>query len=119
MSGLEIFIWIVQAVCAVLMVVLILLQHGKGADMGVSLGTGSAGSLFGPTGGVTFLSRATAILAAIFFASTFLLVYLGNNPAKENGASVLEKTANTPSQSPRSAPSAPAPQAPVNQIPGV
>ena len=46
----------------------VLLQHGKGADMGAAFGSGSSGSLFGAAGSANFLSRTTAILAAVFFA---------------------------------------------------
>ena len=56
----------------------ILLQHGKGADMGAAFGSGSSGSLFGAAGSANFLSRTTAILATVFFASSLGLTYLAS-----------------------------------------
>ncbi len=55
------------------MIVLVLLQHGKGADMGAAFGSGASGSLFGATGSANFLSRSTGVLAAVFFASTLAI----------------------------------------------
>ncbi len=60
---------------AVAIVILVLVQHGKGADMGAAFGSGSAGSLFGSSGAGTFLSKATATLAALFFVTSLLLTY--------------------------------------------
>ena len=61
---------ILQILSAVIMIGLVLLQHGKGADMGASFGSGASGSLFGATGSANFLSRSTAICATVFFAAT-------------------------------------------------
>ena len=61
---------------------LVLLQHGKGADMGASFGSGASGSLFGASGSANFLSHLTAILATIFFASTLALTWLGSYHAR-------------------------------------
>ena len=66
---------IVHVIVAVSIVVLVLLQHGKGADMGAAFGSGSAGSLFGASGAANFLSRATGVCAAIFFATCLALTY--------------------------------------------
>jgi preprotein translocase subunit SecG len=77
---------------ALAMIGLILVQHGKGADMGAAFGSGSAGSLFGASGSANFLSRTTAVLAAVFFACTLLLAYFGHaRPA--GGGSLLERAA--------------------------
>ena len=65
-------------------VVLVLLQHGKGADMGAAFGSGSAGSLFGSAGAANFLSRTTAVLAAVFFATSLGLTYF-SSPSKSGG----------------------------------
>lgn len=70
--------WVIQIISAVAIIILVLLQHGKGADTGATFGSGSSGSLFGATGSANFLSRATAILAAIFFLTTFGLVYMSS-----------------------------------------
>jgi len=83
----------VQMVSAIAMVGLILVQHGKGADMGAAFGSGGSGSLFGASGSANFLSRTTAVLATIFFASTLALAYFGAlRPAAPSG-SVLENAA--------------------------
>ena len=84
----------VQMLTALSMIGLILVQHGKGADMGAAFGSGSSGSLFGASGSANFLSRTTAVLAAVFFACTLLLAYFGNLRAPESG-SVLERAAVT------------------------
>jgi len=82
----------VQMLTALAMIGLILIQHGKGADMGAAFGSGSAGSLFGASGSANFLSRTTAVLAAIFFACTLLLAYFSHaRPA--GGGSLLERAA--------------------------
>ena len=82
----------VQMLTALAMIGLILIQHGKGADMGAAFGSGSSGSLFGASGSANFLSRTTAVLAAVFFVATLTLAYFGNaRPA--NSGSVLESPA--------------------------
>jgi preprotein translocase subunit SecG len=63
---------------AVTLCVLVLLQHGKGADMGAAFGSGSSGSVFGASGSANFLSRSTAILAVVFFLGSLGLTYLGS-----------------------------------------
>jgi preprotein translocase subunit SecG len=98
----------VQMITALIMIGLILVQHGKGADMGAAFGSGGSGSLFGASGSANFLSRSTAVLAAVFFACTLLLAYFGN-ARPQTGTSVLEGAAIT----------APAPAASgAAQIPG-
>ena len=84
----------VQMISALVMIGLILVQHGKGADMGAAFGSGGSGSLFGATGSANFLSRTTGIMAALFFACTLLLAYFGNAQPR-TGTSVLEGTAIT------------------------
>ena len=64
------FLFILQVLSAMAMIGLVLIQHGKGADMGASFGSGASGSLFGATGSANFLSRSTAICATVFFATT-------------------------------------------------
>ncbi|HWI84327.1 preprotein translocase subunit SecG [Ramlibacter sp.] len=103
----------VQMLTALGMIGLILIQHGKGADMGAAFGSGSSGSLFGASGSANFLSRTTAVLAAVFFACTLLLAYFGNLRAPESG-SVLDRAA-TSAPAPAAAPAASGAAA---QIPG-
>jgi preprotein translocase subunit SecG len=83
----------VQMITAIAVIGLILVQHGKGADMGAAFGSGGSGSLFGASGSANFLSRTTAVLATVFFACTLMLAYFGNvRPATSSG-SVLEGAA--------------------------
>ena len=81
-------ILVLHILAAVSVVVLVLLQHGKGADMGAAFGSGSAGSLFGSAGAANFLSRSTAALAAVFFASSLGLAYLATTKPREAGSVV-------------------------------
>ena len=83
----------VQMLTAVVMIGLVLVQHGKGADMGAAFGSGGSGSLFGASGSANFLSRTTGVLAAVFFASTLALAYFGNAQPRTSGSSVLEGAA--------------------------
>jgi preprotein translocase subunit SecG len=119
MSFLMTVILVVQMMSALAMIGLILVQHGKAADMGAAFGSGGSGSLFGATGGANFLSRTTAVLAGVFFVCTLLLAYLGNNRPAAASGSVLEGAAvsapaapaadnSTASQIPGNAPAAPA-----------
>ncbi|MEI7786751.1 MAG: preprotein translocase subunit SecG, partial [Betaproteobacteria bacterium] len=68
----------VQILSALAMIGLILIQHGKGADMGAAFGSGTSGSLCGASGSANFLSRSTSALAAVFFVSTLALAYFGS-----------------------------------------
>ena len=98
----------VQMLTALGMIGLILIQHGKGADMGAAFGSGGSGSLFGASGSANFLSRTTAVLAAVFFVCTLALAYFGNlRPAASSG-SVLEGAAVVTPAAPAAAPAAPA-----------
>ena len=80
----------VQMLSAVAMMGLILIQHGKGADMGAAFGSGGSGSLFGATGSANFLSRTTAVLATLFFVCTLLLAYFGMARTEAPSGSVLQ-----------------------------
>jgi preprotein translocase subunit SecG len=82
----------VQMLTALGMIGLILVQHGKGADMGAAFGSGSSGSLFGASGRANFLSRTTGVLATVFFVATLALAYFGNVRPAGSG-SVLETPA--------------------------
>jgi preprotein translocase subunit SecG len=92
---------------AIAIIGLVLLQHGKGADMGSGFGGGASSSLFGATGSANFLSRATAVLATVFFLTSLGLAYLATNRS-EGGAGVMDAVKQQPA-----APSAPAPQRPA------
>lgn len=80
----EILVWTAHVTLAIVLIVLVLLQHGKGADMGAAFGSGSAGSLFGASGSANFLSRSTAVVATLFFISSMSLTYLSTNQTKSD-----------------------------------
>lgn len=86
---------VLQILSALIMIGLVLVQHGKGADMGASFGSGASGSLFGASGSANFLSRSTAVCAAVFFSCTLVLAYFGNHRALADSSqgSVLDRAA--------------------------
>jgi preprotein translocase subunit SecG len=106
MNNLHAIIIVIQVVAALMIIGLVLLQHGKGADMGAAFGSGASGSLFGASGSSNFLSRFTGIAAAVFFAATLALSFIGSRPASSSGAGVMDQVT-TPAK-----PAAPAPGTP-------
>jgi preprotein translocase subunit SecG len=88
----ETIVWVIHAVTAVVLIGLVLMQHGKGADMGASFGSGSAGSLFGSSGSANFLSRSTAVAATVFFITSMTLTYLYSNPSSQSGVMAQQST---------------------------
>lgn len=126
---------VVQVLSALTIIGLVLLQHGKGADMGAAFGSGASGSLFGASGSSNFLSKSTGVAATIFFCATLALAYISNKPGTGTGgvmenlpaAPASTNAVPTPTQPPAGAASAPAPAgvpatapapaAPANQIP--
>ena len=78
----EFLVWIVHILVASAVVGLVLLQHGKGADMGAAFGSGSSGSLFGASGSANFMSRATAVLATLFFITSLGLTYFSSQKSE-------------------------------------
>ena len=81
-------LFILQVLSAMAMIGLVLIQHGKGADMGASFGSGASGSLFGATGSANFLSRSTAICATVFFATTLGMSVLSTGRGTVGGAEI-------------------------------
>lgn len=71
----ETLLWVLHGLVSLTVIGLVLLQHGKGADMGAAFGSGSSGSLFGASGSANFLSRATAIAVTVFFLTSMGLTY--------------------------------------------
>jgi len=121
---------VLHILVALAIIGLVLLQHGKGADMGSGFGGGASGSLFGATGSANFLSRTTAVLAAVFFILSLALAYTATRKPAEEGGGVIDvirqreqppaqpaKPAAAPetNSAPQSQPSAPA--APEKQVP--
>jgi len=84
-TSLATLVMIVQVISALIIVGLVLLQHGKGADMGASFGSGASGSLFGATGSSNFLSKSTAVAVVVFFVATLILTSFGANKAPSVG----------------------------------
>lgn len=106
-------VFVLHIVAAISIVVLVLLQHGKGADMGAAFGSGSAGSLFGSAGAANFLSRTTAILAAVFFLTSLGLTYF-SAPSRSGGVTQQLSMPAAPAVNPATIkPAAPAPSAPA------
>jgi preprotein translocase subunit SecG len=97
-------------------IALVLIQHGKGADMGAAFGSGSSGSLFGSSGSANFLSRTTAVLAAIFFMTSLSLSYIATNRPRAGGSVMERVKAQTPA-SQTTAPVAPAADSKAKEIP--
>jgi preprotein translocase subunit SecG len=136
MNSLFNLVIVVQVVSAISIIGLVLLQHGKGADMGAAFGSGASGSLFGATGSSNFMSKSTGVAAAIFFSATLALAYISANRGGEVSGGVMDKALptapapapatsssgipNAPAAAP-AAPAAPAPapasSAPANSIP--
>ena len=81
----ETVILIFHVLAALCVIGLVLLQHGKGADMGAAFGSGSAGSLFGSSGSANFLSRTTGVLAAVFFVTSLGLTYVSSHKGRSEG----------------------------------
>jgi preprotein translocase subunit SecG len=118
MSFIVTIILTVQMLSALAMIGLILVQHGKGADMGAAFGSGGSGSLFGASGSANFLSRTTAILATVFFVCTLALAYFGNLRPASSGSVLEGASVVAPAAAPVAAESAPAaPATGAAQIP--
>jgi len=118
-------ILIVDVIVALCIIGLVLLQHGKGADVGAAFGSGSSGSLFGASGSANFLSRTTAVLAVIFFITTFALAYLVTNKPRTGGGVMdsvkeqreLERQSPAPQAAPDAAKSDDAAKSKANEVP--
>lgn len=123
MGYLESILLVLYILVAVTLCVLVLLQHGKGADMGAAFGSGSSGSVFGASGSANFLSRSTAVLAVVFFLGSLGLTYLGSTRVAPRelmdqgvmGTPPATKATDVPVPS---TPATPAPAAPAGAAPG-
>ena len=107
---------VLHVLVALAIIGLVLLQHGKGADMGSGFGGGASGSLFGATGSANFLSRTTAVLAAIFFILSLALAYVATRRPAEEGGGVIESIRSKQQEKP-AAEQKPAPQSPAQDVP--
>jgi preprotein translocase subunit SecG len=127
MNALFTFIVVVQVLSALAIIGLVLLQHGKGADMGAAFGSGASGSLFGATGSSNFLSKSTGVAAAIFFSATLALAFVGNKRTSVSSgvmenlpavpAAPVAPVANTPAQATPVTPAPSGSAGQANQIP--
>lgn len=127
MSSLFNLVIVVQVVSAIAIIGLVLLQHGKGADMGAAFGSGASGSLFGATGSSNFMSKSTGVAAAIFFSATLALAYISTHQANNVSGGVMDKAVPAapaapavpaaPGAAPATAPAAPAASAPASTPP--
>jgi len=113
---LRIALTVIQVLSAVLIMALVLLQKGKGADAGAGFGAGASGTVFGARGARTALSRATAILAAVFMINSLALAYMGTRAPTEQPKTLLDQAA-TPETTTAPAPAVGAPPAPAAQTP--
>jgi preprotein translocase subunit SecG len=123
----EVLILVVHVIAALGIIALVLLQHGKGADMGAAFGSGSSGSVFGSAGSANFMSRTTAILAVIFFISSIGLTVVASRKTADKGLMTKDvptqpadpaQSQSLPAQIPASPLTAPAPVVPVPGLPG-
>ena len=118
MSGMWTNVLIVAHVITALAIIgLVLLQHGKGADMGSGFGGGASSSLFGATGSANFLSRTTAVLATLFFLLSLALAYVATKKPVEAGGGVMDAVKEQPAKKDEKKPAAEEskPQAPATQ----
>lgn len=111
MNSLQNLVVLLQVISALAIIILVLLQHGKGADMGAAFGSGASGSLFGATGSSNFMSKSTGVAAAIFFTSTLVLANFASQRDSAVSGGIMERAAapvTGPAAIPGAAPSAPA-----------
>ena len=116
----EMLILVVHVIAALGIIGLVLLQHGKGADMGAAFGSGSSGSVFGASGSANFLSRTTAVLAAVFFISSIGLTVVLSKKTEHKGvmAQPVEPSPSLPAQIPVPPAQVPASNVPVPTLQG-
>ena len=100
----ETLILVLHVLAALTIIGLVLLQHGKGADMGAAFGGGASGSLFGATGSSNFLSRTTAILATIFFVTSLGLTWFSAHKTDSRGVMATQPASQAPATTPVTVP---------------
>lgn len=101
----ELLVWTLHVLAAIGIITLVLLQHGRGADMGAAFGSGASGSLFGATGSANFLSRTTAVLATLFFLTSLGLTYFSAQKVEASKILPVAGQSTTPSAAVPAAPS--------------
>ena len=108
---------IVHVLIAFLIVGLVLLQRGKGADAGTGFGAGASGTVFGARGSATFFSRATAVLATLFFVTSLALAFLSTQ--RSTVPTSLLQSGSAPTSAPASTPAPAAPAQPAGELPAL
>ena len=109
----ETLVLVIHVLVAIAIIGLVLLQHGKGADMGAAFGGGASGSLFGSTGSANFLSRTTAVLATIFFVSSLALTWFSAHRTDAKGVMGPQPASQAPATVPGPTTPVPAPEKPA------
>ncbi len=109
----ETLLLVFHVTAALAIIGLVLLQHGKGADMGAAFGGGASGSVFGSTGSANFLSRATAILATVFFLTSMALTWFYAHKGGSKGIMTAPVTQQAPSTAPATQIPVPSPDKPA------
>ena len=108
----EVLVIVVHVIAALGIIGLVLLQHGKGADMGAAFGGGSSGSLFGSSGSANFLSRTTSVMATIFFLTSLGLTWFSVHRGEHKGVMAAPQESSAPAAAPATtAPGTPAEKA--------
>ncbi len=100
----EVVVLSIHVIAALGIIGLVLLQHGKGADMGAAFGGGSSGSLFGSSGSANFLSRTTSVLATIFFLTSLGLTWYSAHRGEHKGVMAVPPASSAPATAPATAP---------------
>jgi preprotein translocase subunit SecG len=117
MEWLHTLLLVLQLAASIGVIVLVLLQHGKGADMGAAFGSGSSGSLFGASGSANFLSRTTAAFITVFFVCTVGLAFFAKKAGPTSTGAGVISTLPASSAPAAKSPAVPAPASPGNEIP--
>ena len=100
MENLNAILLVLQVLLSIALIALVLLQHGKGADAGAAFGSGASATVFGARGSVNFLTKATSVVAALFFITCLSLAYLAVN--RDGPSSIMESVVETQSEQPAS-----------------
>lgn len=118
MNTMQTVVLVAHTFIAIMIIVLVLLQRGKGADAGAAFGAGASGTVFGARGSSNFFSRATAILATAFFASSLALAYLSSQDA-DRPASLIEGAPAVEAPPVEQMPEDETPAQPTNELPSL
>lgn len=113
----ETIVWVVHVIAAAGVIGLVLLQHGKGADMGAAFGSGASGSLFGVSGSANLLSRATAGMVTVFFITSMTLAYLSGHGGEHSSVVKAPQANELPAANKAAEPAKPADASKARDVP--